>query len=142
MVLNSTFSYSQYVHIIFLFQGLHVDSKESPTSASSHDDFSGDRSVRTWGELLTAQVSGSSAKESDGELPDVLQQRKEAFIRRSQQRVQQTKRKHAKKVHGTKFRVDGRVEKSERKKTDKENKEPSNPYKKGKKSVSSAGQSD
>jgi len=114
-------------------------SKDSPVSGSSLDDHSVYKSTQRWDELLSAQISGSSAKESDGELPEVLKLKKEAFIRRSQQRVQQSKRKSAKNDHQhtnndhqhtkndhqrTKYRVDGRVETKHGKKPDKENKNP------------------
>ena len=103
-------------------QGLAKDSRESPVTNSSHDD---DDATRTWNELLAAQVSGSSAKESDGELPEVLKLKRDAFIRRSKQRLQQSKKEDARKDHQhTKFRVDGRVERSDRSSTDKENKKP------------------
>ena len=112
-----------------------MESKDSPVSSSSHDDRTDDQAIQTWGELLTAQVSGSSAKESDGELPELLKLKREAFIRRSQQRVQQSQRKHSDKDHQrTKFRMDGRVEKSDRKKADNANRV-------NKKAISSSGQS-
>ena len=129
------------MYVFFLcFQSLLVGSKDSPVSSSSHDDRTDDQAIQTWGELLTAQVSGSSAKESDGELPEVLKLKKEAFIRRSQQRVQQNQRKYANEDHQhTRFRVDGRVEKSDRKKADKENKKPANSNRVNKKTISSSG---
>ena len=67
----------------------------------------------TWNEILATQLSGSSTKESDSEIPEVVRLKKEVLIKKSQQRVQQIKRKDkdATDKKKVKYRPDGKFEK-------------------------------
>ena len=77
----------------------------------------------TWNEILATQLSGSSTKESDSKIPEVVRLKKEALIKKSQQRVQQIKRKDkdATDKKTVKYRPDGKFERIEKSGGGKEN---------------------
>ncbi|XP_065055801.1 uncharacterized protein LOC135684257 [Rhopilema esculentum] len=102
----------------------HSSEPEDSTKLDRSYENSSDDVISTWDDLLAKEAPLSSAKESDSDLPDTVRLKRDAFMKRSRERLHKIKENaasHEKKAD--KFRIDGKVEKAF-KAENRENKEP------------------
>ena len=102
----------------------HASEPEDSTKLDRSYENSSDDVISTWDDLLAKEAPLSSAKESDSDLADTVRLKRDAFMKRSRERLHKIKEKAVSRERkADKFRIDGKVEKSF-KAENRENKEP------------------